>query len=303
MSGYDSRSSAADNALGAYVTYARKEDAAKCIHAVDGTVHEGRMLRYARRHPIPGRSDSSFIFSPKQSFTVIKQSFVFSSNRASYGTTKYCTYYLRGLNCQNPGCMYLHEPGEEADSYTKEEMAVGKHHAKIHPNLSTGQLESSNFHVNSSALGPAAPFGPNAGGHLEEDVPKVYECQEMSNTALTPIYRHEHHSQDHLHPPPTRTPTNGPLRLPRASPIPPPTRHCHVVLPGPPVYPVVRQAVAHRLRNHLPPQPSPPMATVAGRMQTCQRTFPREPRTMIGWSARCLSKDSLSIPRIPLMHV
>jgi len=45
--------------------------------------------------------------------------------RASYGTTKYCTYYLRGMACQNPGCMYLHEPGEDADSYTKEDLATG----------------------------------------------------------------------------------------------------------------------------------------------------------------------------------
>jgi len=43
--------------------------------------------------------------------------------RASYGTTKYCTYYLRNMVCQNPNCMYLHEPGEEADSYTKEDLA------------------------------------------------------------------------------------------------------------------------------------------------------------------------------------
>lgn len=47
-----------------------------------------------------------------------------SPHRASYGTTKYCSYYLRGMSCQNPGCMYLHEPGEDADSYSKEDLAV-----------------------------------------------------------------------------------------------------------------------------------------------------------------------------------
>lgn len=40
--------------------------------------------------------------------------------RASYGTTKYCTYYLRHMACPNPNCMYLHEPGEDVDSYTKD---------------------------------------------------------------------------------------------------------------------------------------------------------------------------------------
>lgn len=45
--------------------------------------------------------------------------------RASYGTTKYCTYYLRNMTCPNPTCLYLHEPGEEADTISKEELATG----------------------------------------------------------------------------------------------------------------------------------------------------------------------------------
>lgn len=44
---------------------------------------------------------------------------------ASYGTTKYCTYYLRNMTCPNPTCLYLHEPGEEADTISKEELATG----------------------------------------------------------------------------------------------------------------------------------------------------------------------------------
>jgi hypothetical protein len=45
--------------------------------------------------------------------------------RASYGTTKYCTYYLRNMTCPNPNCLYLHEPGEDADTISKEELATG----------------------------------------------------------------------------------------------------------------------------------------------------------------------------------
>jgi hypothetical protein len=45
--------------------------------------------------------------------------------RASLGTTKYCTYYLRNIPCPNPACMYLHEPGDDADSISKEELASG----------------------------------------------------------------------------------------------------------------------------------------------------------------------------------
>ncbi|GJJ71380.1 CCR4-NOT transcription complex subunit 4 [Entomortierella parvispora] len=82
--------------VGVYITYVRKEDAAKAIAAIDGSIWDGKILR------------------------------------ASYGTTKYCTYYLRGMACQNPGCMYLHEPGEDADSYTKEDLATGKHHLQDH---------------------------------------------------------------------------------------------------------------------------------------------------------------------------
>jgi len=84
-----------DTSIGVYVTYVRKEDAARAIVAIDGT--KG--------------SDGKII-------------------RASYGTTKYCTTYLRNLPCNNPACTYLHEPGEEADSFTKEDLSTLRHAAK-----------------------------------------------------------------------------------------------------------------------------------------------------------------------------
>ncbi|PWN32786.1 uncharacterized protein FA14DRAFT_125851, partial [Meira miltonrushii] len=75
-----------ESSIGIYVTYVRKEDAARAIIAIDGSKgDDGRTVR------------------------------------ASYGTTKYCTTYLRNLPCTNPICTYLHEPGEEADSFTKED--------------------------------------------------------------------------------------------------------------------------------------------------------------------------------------
>ncbi|KAJ2009892.1 transcriptional repressor general negative regulator of transcription subunit 4 [Coemansia thaxteri] len=76
--------------VGVYVTYASKEEATRAINAVDGSTLDGRVLR------------------------------------ATFGTTKYCSYYLRSIPCQNPGCMYLHEPGEEADSFTKEDLAANR---------------------------------------------------------------------------------------------------------------------------------------------------------------------------------
>ncbi|KAJ2088957.1 transcriptional repressor general negative regulator of transcription subunit 4 [Coemansia sp. RSA 986] len=74
--------------VGVYVTYATKEESTRAINAVDGSMLENRVLR------------------------------------ATFGTTKYCSYYLRNIPCQNPNCMYLHEPGEEADSFTKEDLAA-----------------------------------------------------------------------------------------------------------------------------------------------------------------------------------
>lgn len=77
----------------AYVTFARKEDAARAIACVDGSVFDGRVIR------------------------------------ATYGTTKYCSYFLRGLTCTNAGCMYLHDEGDLPDSFTKEELTgAGKMH-------------------------------------------------------------------------------------------------------------------------------------------------------------------------------
>lgn len=71
-----------------YVTFTRKEDASKCIEELDGSICDGRMLR------------------------------------AAHGTTKYCLSYLRGHPCPNPNCMFLHEPGEEADSYTRKDLST-----------------------------------------------------------------------------------------------------------------------------------------------------------------------------------
>lgn len=75
----------------AYVTYNKTEDALKAIIAVNNVHIDGRTLK------------------------------------ASLGTTKYCSHFLRGTQCPKTDCMYLHELGEEAASFTKEEMQVGKH--------------------------------------------------------------------------------------------------------------------------------------------------------------------------------
>ncbi|KAF1845516.1 uncharacterized protein K460DRAFT_286779 [Cucurbitaria berberidis CBS 394.84] len=74
--------------VGVYVTFARKHDAEACIKAVDGSQNGDRTLR------------------------------------AQYGTTKYCSAYLRGEQCNNRNCMFLHEPGEDNDSFTRQDLSM-----------------------------------------------------------------------------------------------------------------------------------------------------------------------------------
>lgn len=77
--------------VGLYITYHRREDAARCIAAVDGTAS-------------PGGGNEVM--------------------RASFGTTKYCMAFLRGASCTDHGCMNLHEWGDEKDCFTKEDLST-----------------------------------------------------------------------------------------------------------------------------------------------------------------------------------
>ncbi|XP_054161490.1 uncharacterized protein DDB_G0283357-like [Oppia nitens] len=89
------------NASSAYVTYSRPEDAVAAIKALNET------------HTKSNRNKDSGSQQPL---------------RASLGTTKYCTHWLRSQSCpKQPDCMYLHEMAEQEASFTKEEMQLGKH--------------------------------------------------------------------------------------------------------------------------------------------------------------------------------
>jgi len=75
----------------AYVTYFKSDDALRAIQAVNNIFIDGRTLK------------------------------------ASLGTTKYCSHFMKNQSCPKNDCMYLHELGDEAASFTKEEMQQGKH--------------------------------------------------------------------------------------------------------------------------------------------------------------------------------
>ena len=45
--------------------------------------------------------------------------------RASYGTSKYCSAFIKNVRCNNPECTYLHSMGEKEDTFTKQEIQAG----------------------------------------------------------------------------------------------------------------------------------------------------------------------------------
>ncbi|EES07837.2 uncharacterized protein LOC8059223 isoform X2 [Sorghum bicolor] len=83
--GPPSQASANSN-ISVYITYAKEEEAIRCIQAVHNFVLEGKVLR------------------------------------ACFGTTKYCHAWLRNMTCGNPDCLYLHDVGSQEDSFTKDEI-------------------------------------------------------------------------------------------------------------------------------------------------------------------------------------
>jgi RNA recognition motif-containing protein len=73
----------------AYVTFTHKEDTLACILALDGFYLDGRNIR------------------------------------ASYGTSKYCSAFIKNVRCNNPDCTYLHCMGDTEDTFTKQEIQAG----------------------------------------------------------------------------------------------------------------------------------------------------------------------------------
>jgi hypothetical protein len=45
--------------------------------------------------------------------------------RASYGTSKYCSAFIKNVRCNNPDCTYLHHMGDAEDTFTKQEIQAG----------------------------------------------------------------------------------------------------------------------------------------------------------------------------------
>lgn len=83
-----------ESTASAYITFATTHEARWCIQEVDESLLDGKMLR------------------------------------CTYGTTKYCSFYLKNIACQNNDCMYLHVCRPFKDILTKDELINTKH--KLH---------------------------------------------------------------------------------------------------------------------------------------------------------------------------
>ncbi|KAF0685145.1 Aste57867_22916 [Aphanomyces stellatus] len=153
----------------AYITFAHKPDAQNCIDLIDGYILDGSLLR------------------------------------ASFGTTKYCNFFLRNLSCNNPECLYLHELGETDDSFTKEEMqTAGKgcfreigpyedRRGNAFPSLTASMREAASTDTRSasSAAATALRQAANGGGASSDAQRKAH-----SAAAIAKLKQHTERDDD-----------------------------------------------------------------------------------------------------------
>jgi CCR4-NOT transcription complex subunit 4 len=101
----------------AYVTYKRSKDAEVAMKALNKISVDGRLVR------------------------------------AAYGTTKYCSYFLRGRQCLKTGCLYLHELAKSEDCYTKDDLSeMERLHALQQPTPALPQPPSMQRAVSAPAV-------------------------------------------------------------------------------------------------------------------------------------------------------
>lgn len=74
----------------AYVTFSTENEAALAILAIDGFEYDSRVIK------------------------------------ASFGMTKYCSFFIKNISCPNDDCLYLHKIAKETDCFNKEEGNLAK---------------------------------------------------------------------------------------------------------------------------------------------------------------------------------
>lgn len=84
------RSSREGPSYSAYVTFANEKEAAVAILAVDGYEYDRKAIK------------------------------------ASFGMTKYCSFFIKNLSCPNDDCLYLHRMAKDSDCFNKDQGGPNK---------------------------------------------------------------------------------------------------------------------------------------------------------------------------------
>eukprot|EP00658_Telonema_sp_P-2_P003113 TRINITY_DN11145_c0_g1_i1.p1 TRINITY_DN11145_c0_g1~~TRINITY_DN11145_c0_g1_i1.p1 ORF type:complete len:466 (-),score=112.29 TRINITY_DN11145_c0_g1_i1:83-1480(-) len=150
--------------VSAYVTYAEDDDALEAIRALDNTMHDGHVLR------------------------------------CSFGTTKYCNSFLRGMECTIPDCMYLHKIQENDDTYLRAQLSKGQDsrtraefHDKTHPQFQEEQaalLAAASPPIDQHSQGLVQPTVSKSSVALPAPLPKSSQTvknRTQSNAQPNPV--------------------------------------------------------------------------------------------------------------------
>jgi CCR4-NOT transcription complex subunit 4 len=197
--------------VGVYVTFSRKEDAEACITAVDGSQNGDRVLRYVTRL---AHSSTHLL---RSTLTV---------SRAQYGTTKYCSAYLRGEQCNNRNCMFLHEPGEDNESFTRQDLSMMNSIQTQQPAQSSTSRSAPPAHPGPPVSAAAAPMSrqhSNEGSSPTQEAPGLPATAGWASKAA--LERRASRSTIASHPSPmvsNATPA-PPAKAPAPAPAPVPT--------------------------------------------------------------------------------
>ncbi|XP_072994426.1 uncharacterized protein [Typha latifolia] len=123
-----------------YITYAREEEAVRCIQAVHNFVLEGKSLR------------------------------------ACFGTTKYCHAWLRNMTCSNPDCLYLHDEGCQEDSFTKDEIISAYTRSRV-PQIASNTVQRRSGNILPPPTDDFSNGGALLGKHASKNAPNSTSIQ------------------------------------------------------------------------------------------------------------------------------
>lgn len=141
--------------VGVYITYFDKEAAASCISTVNNSQNTGSTIRYAQ------------IGNHRQ--------YVLMHCRADYGTTKYCSAFLRGEICTNKNCTFLHEAGDESESFTREGLSS--------LNANQGESESASpIQTAQPVVQQQQPPQPHHFPAISESMERTENKEDLTNT-------------------------------------------------------------------------------------------------------------------------